>query len=56
MNQYGYCKRCGRRLKDDISKERGYGKVCFIKMQQRTSHRLIELKKENNNGTAQDRS
>ena len=55
MNQYGYCKRCGRRLKDDESKTRGYGKVCWLKSQQHTTRRLIELRKEKNDGTAQDR-
>ena len=31
--EVAYCKRCGRRLKDEQSKERGYGDVCFRKMQ-----------------------
>ena len=32
--EVSYCKRCGRRLKDPISKERGFGPTCFLKTQQ----------------------
>ena len=26
-----YCKRCHRKLKDDKSKELGFGKICYMK-------------------------
>lgn len=43
MKEVAYCKRCGRRLKDPISKERGYGKTCFEKSQKHTQQRLWTL-------------
>ena len=42
--EVAYCKRCGRRLKDPISKERGYGKTCFLKVQQLHTRPLITVK------------
>lgn len=29
----GYCLICGRKLRSEESKRRGYGKLCFIKAQ-----------------------
>lgn len=33
MNTHTFqrCIRCGKKLKDDVAKERGYGKVCWQK-------------------------
>ena len=33
-NQIKYCKRCHRKLKDEKSKELGFGKVCYKKYMQ----------------------
>jgi hypothetical protein len=30
---YPVCKRCGRKLKTDEARERGFGPVCLLKMQ-----------------------
>ena len=30
--EYGYCLRCGRRLKTEEAKIRGYGNICFEKI------------------------
>ena len=32
--EVGYCKRCGRRLKDAESKARGFGPTCFARIEQ----------------------
>ncbi len=29
--EYKYCLRCGRRLKTDEARQRGFGKVCYEK-------------------------
>jgi hypothetical protein len=34
MNEAMQCARCGRKLKDKKSVERGYGAVCWTKIQQ----------------------
>lgn len=31
--KYKYCRRCGRRLTSELSREIGYGPVCFKKVQ-----------------------
>ena len=33
MTFYKYCRRCGKRLKGDENRIRGYGKTCFTKIQ-----------------------
>ena len=44
-----FCKRCGRKLKSDESKERGYGKICYEKAQNKEKiKKLFEVKKNAN--------
>lgn len=31
QNDYSKCVRCGRRLRSDEARERGYGKICWKK-------------------------
>lgn len=31
-NEYQYCLRCGRKLKNPEAKELGYGKICYEKI------------------------
>jgi hypothetical protein len=38
---YPVCKRCGRKLKTDEAKERGFGPVCLLKMQTENKHPLF---------------
>ena len=38
---YPVCKRCGRKLKTDEAKERGFGPVCLLKMQTEHKHPLF---------------
>lgn len=45
------CRRCGRRLKSEISREKGYGPDCFKKMMEEKKHadekiELLDLEKE----------
>ena len=39
--QHVYCLRCGRRLKSEEAKQRGYGKVCMQKMQKENKFKLF---------------
>ena len=32
MTLYKYCKRCGKRLKGEENRIRGYGKTCFLRV------------------------
>jgi hypothetical protein len=38
---YPVCKRCGRKLKTDEARERGFGPVCLLKMQTEKKHPLF---------------
>lgn len=38
---YTHCLRCGRRLKKPEYKARGYGKVCWEKMQKKSNKKLF---------------
>jgi len=31
-NDTSRCRRCGRELKDEVSRKRGYGKTCYSKI------------------------
>ena len=33
MRLYTYCRRCGRRLKGEENRVRGYGEICYLKAQ-----------------------
>ena len=39
--EYTKCVRCGRRLKSDEAKERGYGKICWQKHLSDSQNRLF---------------
>lgn len=39
------CRRCGRQLKDDASKQRGFGPECWKKVMNENRKRLFERKK-----------
>ena len=43
------CKRCGRKLKDETSKQLGYGKICYKKIIKRNSLYLFEMEEQNGN-------
>lgn len=32
MDDHEFCLRCGRRLKNPVARERGYGNICYKKM------------------------
>lgn len=38
---HDYCLRCGRRLKNPEARERGYGTVCFKKLQIQMINKLF---------------
>ena len=38
---YPVCKRCGRKLKTDEARERGFGPVCLLKLQTNDKHPLF---------------
>ena len=40
---YKYCRRCGRRLKGEENRARGYGETCFLKARAETEDRLTML-------------
>lgn len=39
--EYEYCLRCGRKLKSDKTRMRGYGDTCFKKMKSDQKNRLF---------------
>lgn len=41
---YAFCKRCNRKLHDEISIDRGYGPVCWEKVQKETVNQLAKNK------------
>lgn len=42
--EHEFCLRCGRRLKNSLARELGYGVVCYKKQKVESSHRLFEAK------------
>lgn len=42
-----FCLRCGRKLKNPIAREKGYGAVCEKKMQQENNTKLFNTGKKN---------
>ena len=40
---YTHCLRCGRKLKTDEARKRGYGKVCAEKLRQKSDSRLFPI-------------
>lgn len=40
------CRRCGRKLKDAISRERGYGPECWNKLIHESRKKLFEVKRK----------
>lgn len=39
--EYKFCLRCGRKLKKIEYRQRGYGKICWEKMQKQSSKKLF---------------
>lgn len=39
--EYPYCLRCGKKLKNPEYRERGYGDICWKKMQIESSKKLF---------------
>lgn len=39
--EHEYCLRCGRKLKNPVARERGYGAVCEVKMRHEKGPRLF---------------
>ena len=39
--EVAYCKRCGRKLKSEEAKARGYGLICFKKAQKEKSQKKL---------------
>lgn len=47
MKIYSNCIRCGRKLKNEESKELGFGKICWEKWQSETmSNKLFVVRKD----------
>lgn len=47
---YTHCIRCGRKLKTDISKELGYGKICYEKIHTKLKQKpLFETQRKEDN-------
>ena len=40
-NQTHLCRRCGRKLRSDVSKERGMGEVCYNKWLIEDNHKKL---------------
>ena len=45
IQEYNKCLRCGRRLKTQENRERGYGDICWKKMLVMQKGRLFEIAK-----------
>ena len=43
---YPVCKRCGRKLTTDETRERGFGPTCWLKVQTEKKHPLFGGKKD----------
>lgn len=43
IKEYKYCLRCGRRLKNPIFQQRGYGEICWQKIKRRKVKPLFNL-------------
>lgn len=46
-NKVILCKRCNRKLKDEISKKLGYGKICYQKIKKHNNY-LFKIEEDNN--------
>ena len=44
--EHDYCLRCGRKLKNPIAREKGYGAVCERKMTVERSKHLFNVERE----------
>ena len=44
-----YCKRCHRKLKDNQSKQLGYGKICYSKINKKEALYLFDIEVINKN-------
>lgn len=46
MKEYNFCLRCGRKLKNPIARQLGYGAICEKKIKQDKGHKLFEDNKK----------
>lgn len=46
IKDHDYCLRCGRKLKNPIARQRGYGIVCERKLKLEKTHQLFNTQKE----------
>lgn len=46
IKEHDYCLRCGRKLKNPIAREKGYGAVCERKLKTEKGNPLFDSKKE----------
>ena len=42
MKEYNFCLRCGKKLKNPIARQKGYGIVCEKKMQTEKAKQLFK--------------
>lgn len=43
QKEYEYCLRCGRKLKSEKTRKKGYGDICFNKMKIQQKKRLFTI-------------
>ena len=46
QKEYEYCLRCGRKLRSEETRKRGYGIICFKKMKVNQRNRLFTITQE----------
>ena len=46
--EYEYCLRCGRKLKNEEARIKGYGIVCEKKLKQECKKRLFDIRRSKN--------
>lgn len=41
-----FCKRCGRKLSSEVSRQRGYGSYCYSKVTEKRGNKEVKQNKE----------
>lgn len=54
MNEYNFCLRCNRRLKNPTARMLGYGSICFRKTQHSIQSPLFQVEGREQNGKARN--
>lgn len=47
IKEYDKCLRCNRKLKSEINRQRGYGEICWQKLNIEKKGRLFDVTKDN---------